>query len=223
MKKTRRRTKPYIGVCRGIENVVLLHAVSVSVGCLLPCSDMSWEVSGEVPYNIKRVPFHSSLNVSAWRSGTARSLFSLLVCYAWKQGGEKLSFFLGNPVCEKFLYKVSQDALPIEEGVGSRQVIPQWNFHGDLSRICLEEWDRYCIDKVPISTQYFHNEIRKAKKELSLRTLVWSTRWVSLEFTFQIVNRRSYSLPLNACGQLCNRGSQHWLTLMVKKEKEPTR
>lgn len=97
---------------RGIENVVLLHAVSFSVVCKQPCSDMSWEVSGEVPYNIKRVPFHSSLNVSAWRSGTARSLFSLLVCYAWKQGGEKLSFFLGNPVCDKFLYKVSHVEMP---------------------------------------------------------------------------------------------------------------
>lgn len=48
---------------------------------------MSWEVSGEVPYKAS-LPFHSSLNVSAWGSGTARSLFSLLVCYAWKQGGE---------------------------------------------------------------------------------------------------------------------------------------
>ena len=90
----------------------IFDLVSFSVVCKQPCSDMSWEVSGEVPYNRKRVPFHSSLNVSAWRSGTARSLFSLLVCYAWKQGGEKLSFFLGNPVCDKFLYKVSHVEMP---------------------------------------------------------------------------------------------------------------
>lgn len=31
-KRIKRRTKPYIGVCRGIENVVLLYLVSVSVG-----------------------------------------------------------------------------------------------------------------------------------------------------------------------------------------------
>jgi len=31
--RNKRRTKPYIAVFRGIENVVLLRAVSVSVGC----------------------------------------------------------------------------------------------------------------------------------------------------------------------------------------------
>lgn len=40
-KRNKRRMKPYIGVCRSIENVVLLHAVSVSVGQGVPCSDMS--------------------------------------------------------------------------------------------------------------------------------------------------------------------------------------
>lgn len=38
-KRNKRRAKPYIAVCRSIENVVLLYAVSVSVG--VPCSDMS--------------------------------------------------------------------------------------------------------------------------------------------------------------------------------------
>ncbi|QCD93676.1 hypothetical protein DEO72_LG5g1752 [Vigna unguiculata] len=56
--RNKRRTKPYIAVFRGIENVY----------------------PGKSP--IRLVPFHSSLNVSAWGSGTARSLFSFLVCYA---------------------------------------------------------------------------------------------------------------------------------------------
>ena len=132
-KRNKRRTKPYIGVWTGVLRMwycfTFLFWVysSVSVGCFLPCSDMSWEVPGT--YKASPVPLFSQLG----GSGTARSLFSFLVCYAWKQGGEKLSFFLGNPVCEKCLCiqgLTCRDALPMEEGVGSRQVIQQWNFHG---------------------------------------------------------------------------------------------
>ena len=110
-KRKKRRTKPYIAVCQGIENVVLLHAVSVSVGCLLPCSDMSWEVPGEVPYKASPVPLFSQCHGD--RVQRDHFFFSLLVCYAWKQEARRsFSLLYSSAVCDKFVYKVSHVEMP---------------------------------------------------------------------------------------------------------------
>ena len=129
-KRNKRRTKPYIGVCRGIENVVLLHAVSVSVGQGVPCSDMSWEVSGEVPYKASPVSLFSQCQCLG--IGYSEIIFQLVSLLCMKARRREALFLpRESGMWDIFIQGLTcRDALPIKEGVGSRQIIQQWNFHG---------------------------------------------------------------------------------------------